>query len=108
MLGADWISETQFTNKIGSALLVQLALRQNLPVYVAASTDKMLAQKFYPITVDDQAPGEILTTRSAQMKVKNRFFEAVPLSDKIEFITERGRVKHKTLQAIVDKLPDHR
>lgn len=107
MLGADWISETQFTNKIGSALLVQLALEQKIPVYVAASTDKTLAQKFYPITVDDQPPGEILTTHNTHLTVKNRFFEAVPLSDEIDFITERGIVKHETLKGIIDRQSDH-
>ncbi len=94
ILGADWISETQFTNKIGSALLVDLALKQNILVYVVATTDKIFAQKFYPLTVDEQPPGEILSAKLDHIRIKNRYFEAIPFSEEIRVITEQGILRH--------------
>lgn len=97
IVGADWISETQFTNKIGTGLLVDLALQRSIPVYVAASTHKILAQKYYPLSVDSQPEEEILRTTSKHLTVKNRYFEAVPLRDGVRFITENGIVTQEEI-----------
>ena len=93
IIGADWISETQFTNKIGTGLIVNFALKQHIPVYVAASSDKLHPQREYPLMVDEQPPEEIVSNKIPNLTVKNRYFEAVPHSDKLLFITERSILK---------------
>ena len=100
ILGADWISETQLTNKIGSLLLVEYAVTQNIPVYIAASTDKILSQSLYPLRVDIQSPGEIFETKSKYITVRNRYFEAVPLKEALHFITERGILRQPDIVKI--------
>lgn len=90
ILGADWISETQFTNKTGSRILIEYATKQKIPVYIAASTDKILAQKYYPDKPDRQNPDEILKSVSKNITVINQYFEQIPLSDELTFITEEG------------------
>lgn len=90
IIGADWISETQFTNKVGTGIIVDLALTQKIPVYVASTTNKILAQSYYPLETDSHPPEEILRTRSKYLEVKNRYFESVLLRDGIRFITEKG------------------
>ena len=97
IIGADWISETQFTNKVGTGLIVDLALTQNIPVYVASTTDKILAQSFYPLETDSHPPEEILRTRSKYILVKNRYFESVPLRNGIRFITEKGILEQEEI-----------
>jgi translation initiation factor 2B subunit (eIF-2B alpha/beta/delta family) len=93
IIGADWISETQFTNKIGTGLLVDLALKQQIPVSVAATMDKIYPQRYYPLTIDDQPPEEITKSHIPPLTIKNRYFEEIPHSDKITFITEQGILK---------------
>ncbi|MFC1555262.1 hypothetical protein ACFL7D_11570, partial [candidate division KSB1 bacterium] len=103
LIGADWISETQFTNKIGTGFLVDLAHKQNIPVYIAASTDKILAQKYYPLNIDSQPQEEILRTENDQLTVKNRYFEAVLLSGEMRFITEKGILELAEIVSIAGK-----
>ncbi len=103
MIGADWISETQFTNKVGSQLLVGLALERELPVYVAATTDKVLAQKEYPIFIDEQPLEQILKTQNSFINVRNRYFESIPHDENILFITEIGILKTEDIVKMATK-----
>jgi len=106
IIGADWISETQFSNKIGSHLLVERALTQNIPVYIVAATDKILAQMYYPLTVDKQPPGEILKTSSGFIDIRNRYFEAIPHDNRVKFITEQGILNTEEIIKLAEQTKD--
>jgi translation initiation factor 2B subunit (eIF-2B alpha/beta/delta family) len=72
---------------------VDLALKQQIPVSVAATMDKIYPQRYYPLTIDDQPPEEITKSHIPPLTIKNRYFEEIPHSDKITFITEQGILK---------------
>ena len=90
LLGADAISENDFVNKVGTYPLALAAKEAGVPIYVAALTDKFIAEgaRGRPDRVWD--PGEVLATPTPGVTVENRYFECIPLSLVEGIVTEEG------------------
>jgi len=73
LLGVDHYSGRGFVNKIGSKNIVNLAFKQNIPVYVLGDSRKMVSK----IT----------------LSLENKLFEMIAYSENIKLINEKGEFK---------------
>ncbi len=90
LVGADSISETVFVNKIGTFYLCLLSEEYGVPLYVACERSKFIssAWRLSPLASGD--PEEILDFELLNVKVKNPYFEEIPLSFCQQVITNEG------------------
>ncbi len=75
-LGADAVTDSRFSNKIGTAAMCRAAREAGVPVFVIASSDKYLPphlEKHYQII--DRSPDEILKEPPKGVKIYHRLFE---------------------------------
>lgn len=87
LLGADSIGDLGVVNKIGSAGLVDAALRHDVPVMVASDETKILPTGFPQPLADDRPPEEVWAA-PAGVRVWNRYFEPVELERVTVVVTE--------------------
>ena len=87
LLGADSIGDLGVVNKIGSAGLVDAAMRHEVPVIVASDETKLLPSGFPQHLADDRPPEEVWRA-PAGVRVWNRYFEAFPLEPVTAVVTE--------------------
>jgi translation initiation factor eIF-2B subunit delta len=90
LCGADRIFESGFVNKIGTLPLAITAKFFQVPLYVAAETDKILKEidrslRFYP-----QDPAEIFSRKSNLLSVSNYYFEDISFDYVHKIICEDG------------------
>lgn len=90
LLGADAVSENDFTNKVGTYALALAAKEAGVPVYVAALLDKFISEgaRGRPNRVWDA--DELLADPPPGVTVENRYFERIPLSLVNGIVTEEG------------------
>jgi len=87
LLGADSIGDLGVVNKIGSAGLVDAAMRHEVPVMVVADETKILPTGFPQHLADDRPPEEVWRA-PAGVRVWNRYFEAFELERVTTVVTE--------------------
>ncbi len=87
LLGADSIGDLGVVNKIGSAGLVDAALRHEVPVMVVSDETKILPTGF-PQHLSDDRPSEEVWRAPAGVRVWNRYFEAFELERVTTVVTE--------------------
>lgn len=103
LLGADSIGDRGVVNKIGSAALVRLAREAGIPVIVTADRTKLLPPGF-PQAVDDDRPADEVWKAPAGVRVWNRYFEAIPLSDVDVVVTEDGALSTEEITEMRKRL----
>jgi translation initiation factor 2B subunit (eIF-2B alpha/beta/delta family) len=87
LLGADSIGDLGVVNKIGSAGLVDAAMRHEVPVMVVCDETKILPTGFPQHLADDRSPEEVWRA-PAGVRVWNRYFEPFELERVTVVVTE--------------------
>ncbi len=87
LLGADSIGDLGVVNKIGSAGLVDAAMRHEVPVMVVSDETKILPTGFPQHLADDRPPEEVWRA-PAGVRVWNRYFEPFELERVTVVVTE--------------------
>ena len=87
LLGADSIGDLGVVNKIGSAGLVDAAIRRGVPVMVVSDETKILPTGFPQHLTDDRPPEEVWRA-PAGVRVWNRYFEPFELERVTMVVTE--------------------
>jgi len=88
--GADRISESGFVNKSGTLPLAIASKTFQVPLFLAAETDKVLKEidrsvRFYP-----QDPAEIYSGKNKMLTVSNYYFESISFDYVSKIICEDG------------------
>ncbi len=88
--GADRISESGFVNKSGTLPLAIASKTFQVPLFLAAETDKILKEidrsiRFYP-----QDPAEIYSGKNKMLTVSNYYFESISFDYVSKVICEDG------------------
>lgn len=95
LLGADWIAETDFTNKVGTHGLCRFAADLRLPVYVLADRSKLAPARLRPPRQESAAPIAERITRV------DRLFEETPNRLVTGFVTDLGVLSAAQLPAVI-------
>jgi len=98
IVGADAIAPEWFINKIGTAMLAAMALRQSVPVYVVATRHKFVGHELAALLPLDEGPSEeIWEDPPAGITVRNFYFERIPLDLVTAVITDDGIIGARTV-----------
>jgi ribose 1,5-bisphosphate isomerase len=80
LVGADSIGDAGFVNKIGTRALALYADHSGTPLYVLADWTKVLPRG-WPQWIDDDRPAdEVWQGAPPGIRIRNRYFEATPLT----------------------------
>ncbi len=91
LIGCDAICPDGFLNKTGTAALVRLAQDYSIPVYVLSDSFKFVPRNFAAsILIREENPAEVWRTRQQLLRVRNFYFERVPLAGCTGVVTETG------------------
>jgi len=90
LLGADAISATSWTNKIGSAALASLARAAASPLWILTTTQKFIPDRIRLPGEADHARDEVWPQAPDNIKVANRYFESVSIRAASGVIAETG------------------
>jgi translation initiation factor 2B subunit (eIF-2B alpha/beta/delta family) len=96
LLGSDWVSETDFTNKIGTQSLALAAFNDKKQVVVATDGSKMVPGKFRP------------QRQTNRVRLSKNLYRAEPLFEEVDnqlvdtFITNLGIFTPSELGAFVE------
>lgn len=90
LVGGDAVTGSVFVNKLGTLPMVLSARSYGVPVYLLASTNKLLPEEEVPETEDNRAPEEVESSSMEGVTVENIYFERVPLELITGAVTEDG------------------
>jgi translation initiation factor 2B subunit (eIF-2B alpha/beta/delta family) len=99
LLGADSIGDLGVVNKIGSAGLVDAAIRHGVPVMVVSDETKILPTGFPQHLTDDRPPEEVWRA-PAGVSVWNRYFEPFELQLVTMVVTESAALTAPEVEAL--------
>ncbi len=101
LVGADTIlPDGHVINKTGTHMLAMLATRADIPVYVAASTDKVAPEASF--TATDTAP-EAVYAGAKPLDVHAPVFEVTPAELITAYLTDRGQLDTVTSVAVAHR-----
>lgn len=103
MFGADSIGDRGIVNKIGSAMIAQIACASRVPVYVLADETKILPRGF-PQVLEDDRPAHEVWSAPEGVVVWNRYFELTPLEYVTAFVTGGGVLDARALDSMRGKM----
>jgi translation initiation factor 2B subunit (eIF-2B alpha/beta/delta family) len=93
ILGADAISPTWVLNKCGSLALAAAANLAGVPVFVLATRDKFLPSALADrLSIREHAPHEVWAAPAPAIRVRNPYFERVPLDLVTAVVTDGGQL----------------
>lgn len=91
LVGADAISPDWFVNKVGTSQLASAASAVGVPTYVVGGREKFLDGPLAEcVTLDDHAAGEVWSQAPAGIRVRNPYFERVPLPLAAALVSDVG------------------
>lgn len=91
LVGSDAVTPAFFLNKCGTGMLAVAAERHGVPVYAVATRDKCLDERAARLLrIVDHDPAEIWNDAPGGVRVRNRYFEQVPIDGLSALITEAG------------------
>ncbi len=90
LVGGDAVTGSVFVNKLGTLPMVLSARSYGVPVYLLASTSKLIPEGEVPETEDNRAPEEVESSSMEGVTVENIYFERVPLELITGAVTEEG------------------
>ena len=91
LIGADAITENNMVNKVGTSVLASYAMEMDKPLYVATTSYKAFPYVF----IKEESKREIWENAPPNVKIKNFYFDATPISKISYFITENGLCREK-------------
>jgi len=104
LLGADGVSEEAFVNKTGSYPAALAAREAGVPVYVLATTNKIIPSALGRQPTPD-APDGLVPDPPEGVRAENRLFESVPLSLVRAVITEDGPLEPAEMPDVLRSRP---
>ena len=106
LVGADAVAPTFFINKSGTGMLAAAAELRGLPVYVVASQDKFLdAAAAMRLELRDGAPAEVWSEAVGGVRVRNPYFERIPVDRITTAITDLGLVGAGAIPDVCGRVP---
>ena len=90
VVGADRVAEESFINKVGTLSLAMAARQENVPLYVACETNKLLPTVVSPIGEVLKASEQRTGEEWMNVELVYSLFEQIPNSWVSGFITEDG------------------
>jgi translation initiation factor 2B subunit (eIF-2B alpha/beta/delta family) len=91
LVGADAIAPDRLLNKSGTRMLAAAAVQHGIPVYVAATRDKMVgAAVADTLTIREGDADEIWPAPPPGVTVRNPYFEWIPLDLVAALLTDAG------------------
>jgi translation initiation factor eIF-2B subunit delta len=91
VVGADAVASEWFLNKCGTGPLAAACSARGVPVYVVASRDKFLAPALADlVSIEEHPPAEIWEDAPSDVRVRNTYFERVPLEWVTALVTDAG------------------
>jgi translation initiation factor 2B subunit (eIF-2B alpha/beta/delta family) len=100
LVGADAVGSAAWINKVGTRLVAAAALHRGIPVHVLATSDKLVMPLLWPhLAKGDADPSEIWRSPPPGVRVRNPYFEAIPLELATTVTTDLGVLG-------IDMLPD--
>jgi translation initiation factor 2B subunit (eIF-2B alpha/beta/delta family) len=91
LIGADAVSPDWLVNKVGSGMLAAAAAHAGVPVYVAASRDKLVDRRVARLLrIVEHDAGELWEDPPAGVAVRNAYFERMPTGLVAGFVTDAG------------------
>ena len=91
VLGADAVAPEWFINKSGTYMLVAMAARQSVPVYVAATRDRFVGHTLGALLpLREGPPEEVWDHPATGVTVRNPYFERTPLDSVTAVISDLG------------------
>lgn len=79
LLGSDAVFEKTFVNKIGSNVVVKIAVDYGIPVFVFAIPQKKVKKEYEKYYRIEKEPPEEVANPARGLKIENYYFEHVPL-----------------------------
>lgn len=79
LVGADAVGESRLRNKVGTAALARTARAGGVPAYVVTDPLKLLPERLWP-PEEERPAREVWSVQRRRLRVRNRYFEEVPLS----------------------------
>ncbi|MCK5062966.1 MAG: hypothetical protein KAR23_03480 [Candidatus Aenigmarchaeota archaeon] len=86
IIGSDAITKDGVVNKVGSKMIAEIAFDYKKPLYVAASTLKIIEK----IDIEVRDSSEVWKDAPKNIKIKNYAFDVVPYKHITKIITEKG------------------
>jgi translation initiation factor 2B subunit (eIF-2B alpha/beta/delta family) len=105
LLGADVVGLEGVFNKIGSYSIALAAQRFSKPVFVIFDSGKLL-QPGREVRMEERDPAELFRSDHEHIKVRNVYFERVPLELFTRFITEEGDYDCEQIKMVIENLKD--
>jgi translation initiation factor 2B subunit (eIF-2B alpha/beta/delta family) len=90
LAGADRVTPANVVNKIGTRMIALAARERNVPVHVACDSSKFIAAREADDCADEHPSAELWPDAPPDVRVLNRYFEAVPLDLISSIVTEQG------------------
>ncbi len=94
IIGADAITRDGVVNKVGSRMIAILADKYRKPLYVAASTLKIIER----IDIEDRDRKEVWEDAPDDVEILNHAFDLVPFGYVKKIITEKGILMPKDIK----------
>jgi len=104
LMGADWIAEDYFINKVGTMSVAARALRETIPFYVLALSDKILSDRYRVAEKDSHPTSEIMNEQIPGITIENPYFEEIPFEYCENVVTEEGIIPIDSIADIAEKL----
>ena len=105
LVGCDAIFPNSFVNKVGTHALLRMARIAHVPAYVVADSFKVLPASEKPsFRIREQKPSEVWRQQTKNLRVRNFYFEAVPLRVVLSLITERGLCSPHCVPSLLQSL----
>ncbi|RKY85130.1 hypothetical protein DRQ09_07680, partial [candidate division KSB1 bacterium] len=101
LVGADWIAEEYFINKIGTGSMAKISSLEGIPFYVIATTDKILSDLYRMDIKDFHSPSEIMEEKFDGIEVENLYFEEISSQLVSSFITDEGILGSDKIKRII-------
>jgi translation initiation factor 2B subunit (eIF-2B alpha/beta/delta family) len=104
VVGADAISAHHWSNKVGTRGLVAAAAAGGIPVYVAATRDKVQSQMLAERWTSSTGPAvEIWDQAPPGVSLYNPYFERIPVEFATLFLTDAGPISPADLPGICER-----
>jgi ribose 1,5-bisphosphate isomerase len=93
VVGADAVSPSWFLNKCGTLALAAAANLAGVPVFVLATRDKFLPAALADcLSIREHAANEVWASHPPAIRVRNPYFERVPLDLIAAVVTDAGQL----------------
>ncbi|MEA3378316.1 MAG: hypothetical protein U9Q69_01630 [Nanoarchaeota archaeon] len=108
MLGADSVTTTHFINKIGTSMVVDIADKLGIPIYVCTASLSFNAQTIHgkDEVIEQRQAREVWISAPKGIKIINPAFERIKLEKVTAIVSDLGILKPDTfIQEAMNKYP---